>query len=396
MGVLTKEGGDARFVGGAVRNALLGAPVTDIDIATALEPDDVMRRLVAAGLGALPTGIEHGTVTAVADGVPFEVTTLRRDVATDGRRAVVAFTADWKEDASRRDFTMNALYADEAGTVFDYFGGIADLRAGKVRFVGEPLMRIREDYLRILRLFRFHAWYGRGEIDKAALAAAEAEKAGLKTLSGERVQKELLRLLEAKDPMPAVNTMVAAEILQQLIPRPRLDRLQNLVRIERERDYRPEPILRLAALLPSHLSDEDPLQDGLRVVRRLRLSNADSERAIAAITRSASNENFDKKSGRVGLYNMGSRGFRDVVMLRWASRPLEQDRWSDLESLSHSWTRPQFPIDGRDVKRLDIGEGPKVGALLRDLEQWWIDSDFGPDRETLLARLRDMIKKQKG
>ena len=190
--VLAALDGQGKFVGGAVRNALIGRPVADIDIATPLLPDDVAARLARAGLGAVPTGIAHGTITAIANGKPFEITTLRRDVSTDGRRATVAFTTDWGEDAQRRDFTMNALYADAGGTVLDTVGGVEDLKAGRVRFVGDATTRIREVYLRILRLFRFHAWYGKDEMDAEALHAAAAEKAGLAQLSGERVQKELL------------------------------------------------------------------------------------------------------------------------------------------------------------------------------------------------------------
>ena len=240
MDALTADGGAARFVGGAVRNALLGEPVGDVDIATPLVPDEVMRRLQAAGLGAVPTGIAHGTVTAVSGGKPFEVTTLRRDVETFGRRAVVAYTTDWAEDAARRDFTMNALYADEDGAIYDYFGGLADLEARRVRFVGDARTRIREDYLRILRLFRFHAWYGRGEIDSEALAAAQAEKAGLKLLSGERVQKEVLRLLEAKEPSPAVRVMEQSGILGEILP-PGVQtaRLERLVAIEAANGFSP-------------------------------------------------------------------------------------------------------------------------------------------------------------
>src|SRR3984957_509167 len=205
--VMAALGGEARYVGGAVRNTLLGADVHEVDIATPLTPDVVTTRLEAAGLKAVPTGIAHGTITAVADGKPYEVTTLRRDVETDGRRAVVAFSTDWKEDAGRRDFTMNALYASADGEIFDYHNGLADLQAGHVRFIGDAVARIREDYLRILRLFRFHAWYGKGEIDAVALNAAADEKTHLAKLSGERIAREFLRLLEADDPVPVLRVM---------------------------------------------------------------------------------------------------------------------------------------------------------------------------------------------
>src|ERR1700743_2097282 len=220
--------GDARFVGGVVRNALLGKPVDDIDIATPLTPDEVTKRLEAAKLKAVPTGIEHGTVTAVSNGRPYEVTTLRRDVSTDGRRAVVAFTKDWAEDAQRRDFTMNALYVGADGEVFDSVGGVADLQAGRVRFVGDPATRIKEDFLRILRLFRFHAWDGKGELDAAALKAATGEKHGLAQLSGERIQKEMLKLLAAENPVPVLRIMAASGILGEILPGD-----LNIARLER-------------------------------------------------------------------------------------------------------------------------------------------------------------------
>ena len=218
MDALTRDGGDARYVGGAARNTLMGLDVKDIDIATPLTPDAVTQRLQAAGLKAVPTGIEHGTITAVADGQPYEVTTLRCDVETDGRRAVVAFTTDWQEDAGRRDFTINALYVSVDGEIFDYHNGLADLEAGHVRFIGDATARIREDYLRILRLFRFHAWYGKGEIDAVALKAAAAEKSGLAKLSGERIAQEMLRLLEAENPLPVLRVMAASGILAEILP----------------------------------------------------------------------------------------------------------------------------------------------------------------------------------
>jgi poly(A) polymerase len=382
MKALDADGGQARFVGGAVRNALIGAPVTDVDIATPLTPQETTRRLQAAGLGVVPTGIAHGTVTAIADGAPYEVTTLRRDVSTDGRRAVVAFTTDWREDASRRDFTMNALYADESGKVFDYFDGIADLRGGRVRFAGDAVRRIREDYLRILRLFRFHAWYGKGEIDAEALQAAVLEKGGLTSLSGERIRKEILRLLEADNPVPAIRTMERHGILGIVVPEAKTEDLESLAAIQRAHAFPAEPLLRLAALLP----DADA---GERIAKALRFSNAEKDRLIAAMRRKRS---IDTRPPRESLYAMGASGFRDAVLLRWAEEPAASREWLEMETLSHRWTPPQFPLDGRDVKALGLTEGPRVGALLNDLEQWWIAQDFKPDRVHLLARLRDLAK----
>src|SRR5215469_4923726 len=221
---------EGRFVGGAVRNALSGWPAGDIDIAVPMPPEETLRRLEVAAIKAVPTGIEHGTITAIVNGHPFEVTSLRRDVETDGRHAVVTFTDDWEEDAARRDFTMNALYASGDGEIFDYHGGVEDLIAGRVRFVGDAATRIKEDYLRILRLFRFHAWYGKGDMDLEALRAAADAKAGLAKLSGERIAKEMLRLLECQNPAPALRLMAASGVLSELLPYAlELPRLEHLV-----------------------------------------------------------------------------------------------------------------------------------------------------------------------
>jgi poly(A) polymerase len=389
MRALIRDSGSARFVGGAVRNALLGEPVGDVDIATPLEPAEVMKRLKRAGLDAVPTGIEHGTVTAVSSGKPFEVTTLRRDVSTDGRRATVAFTADWSEDAARRDFTINALYAGEDGRIFDYFGGLDDLKARRVRFVGDPTTRIREDYLRILRLFRFHAWYGRGELDTPALAAATAERAGLKLLSGERIQKELLRLLEARNPMPALRAMERSSILAQILPGDlQLDRIGRLIEIEAANGREPDSVLRLAAILP----------DNAKLARKLsvdlRLSNADRDRLVeAAEADRRIDASLPLREVRKLLYRLGRQCFCDQLLLRWSDvrRDPKDSRWVKLLKLARSWKKPELPIDGRDVMAKGIDEGPKIGTTLRALEQEWIEADFAPDRRALLKRLRETI-----
>jgi len=377
MVALTAGGGQARFVGGAVRNALLGEKVTDIDIATPLVPDEVTARLQKAGLQAVPTGIEHGTVTAVANGKPFEVTTLRRDVSTDGRRAVVAYTQDWAEDAGRRDFTMNALYASADGEVFDLTGGVEDLKAGHVRFVGDPATRIREDYLRILRLFRFHAWYGKGAIDKAALAAVTAKKAGLKKLSGERVQKELLKLLAARDPGPTLSEMEKAGILFEIVPQASLDRLQALARLDSEEHLPADAILRLAALAPKGAE---------ALAEKLKFSNADRERLVAIGSAKISSDLSPQKA-RALLYQHGPGWLKDAVRLHWAADKQHATQWRALLQPIDTWQRPKFPLDGRDAMAAGIKEGPGVGKILGELERWWIENDFKPDRATLLARL---------
>ena len=386
MAALTADGGQARFVGGAVRNALLGESVSDVDIATPLVPDEIMRRLRNAGLGAVPTGVDHGTVTAVSDGKPFEVTTLRRDVATDGRHAVIAFTTDWREDAARRDFTINALYADEGGAIHDYFGGLADLQIRRVRFVGDAATRIREDYLRILRLFRFHAWYGRGELDANALAAAVAERSGLKRLSGERVQKELLRLLEAKDPTAPLRTMERERILGELLPaKLGLERLERLIAIENANGLARDALLRLAALLP------DGAAAARQVGHALRLSNAARDRLIGAAEKDARIEGaLAHRAARKILYDLHTEFFRDQVLLQWAAsrESVEDAGWRGLLSLAQAWRRPAFPLDGNDVMALGFEEGPQIGAALKDVERWWVEQDFAPGRAALLERLK--------
>lgn len=367
----------ARFVGGAVRNALLGLQVGDIDIATPLTPGEVTARLEAAGLKAVPTGFDHGTVTAVAGGKPFEITTLRRDVETDGRRAVVMFSANWEEDARRRDFTMNALYASTDGEVFDYVGGVDDLNAGRVRFVGDAATRIREDYLRILRLFRFHAWYGKSEIDGDALRAAAAQKAGLKGLSIERVTKEMLRLLEADDPMPSLRAMAAAGILGDVLPGTLdLARLEKLVAIDADNFFAPDAVLRLAALGGG---------------RTLRLSNAQAERLddLAAATEKIVSYLSIKDVRRL-LYRLGPKRFKDRVFLKWADDPKASNfiQWRALLALADSWQRPRFPLSGGNVMHAGVPEGPLVGRVLAEVEEWWIESDFTDDEFSLAERLK--------
>jgi len=388
--VLGALGTDARFVGGAVRNALLGREVSDIDIATPLLPDEVAKRLTAAGLGAVPTGIEHGTITALSSGKPFEVTTLRRDVATDGRRAVVAFTTDWSEDAKRRDFTMNALYATQDGEVIDLVEGVADLTAGRVRFVGDAVTRIREDYLRILRLFRFHAWYGKGDIEAEAVRAAAAQKAGLAQLSGERVQKELLRLLEAENPAPVLRTMAAAGILGELLPGAlSIARLERLAAIDAEAFFTPDPLLRLAALLPGDVSV------AAAVAAKLKLSNDQALRlADIAGAKEKIVSYLSVKEVRKLLYRIGVGPFKDRVFLKWAEDVKDSNavQWRMLLAVADAWQRPRFPLSGREVMLAGVPEGPLVGKILAEVEEWWVDTDFTEDEFSLAERLKAVVQ----
>ena len=389
IGALEAHGGPgaARFVGGCVRNAIIGQPINDIDIATPLTPEAVMQALKAAGLKFVPTGIDHGTVTAIADRKPFEVTTLRRDVETDGRRAVVAFTTDWAEDAQRRDFRLNALYMDAEGRLYDPVGcGVEDALEGRIVFVGDPETRIREDYLRILRFFRFRAWYGRGTIDAAGLAACAALKDGLDQLSAERVSKELLKLLAAEDPREAVALMADAGVLEAVLPGPKdLGRFARLVVIEREILGAGDAELRLAALLPP-----DPTV-ALSEAGRLRLSKAQRERlAAAAAPEPILGPDLDARAVRRLLYLEGAAAFRDRAKLAWAAGPdpwTDSQPWLALLAQADGWTAPKFPLSGQDAAAVGLKPGPAMGVALRAAEAFWVAQDFQPTREDLLSHL---------
>jgi poly(A) polymerase len=377
MAALGAAGGEdaARFVGGCIRNTLTGHPVDDIDIATRLTPDEVIAALKAAGLKSVATGVDHGTVTAIASGRPFEITTLRRDVETDGRRAVVAFTQDWAEDAQRRDFRLNAVYADLTGALFDPTGdGVADARAGRIVFVGDARMRVREDYLRILRFFRFFAWYGGGAPDAAAVAACEALKAGLADLAAERVSKELLKLLAAPDPRPSVALMRETGVLAAILPG-----ADDLAVFDAMVAITPDPLLRLAALAPDEAG---------RTARALRLSNAQRDRLIAATA--AELAPMDARAARRSLYAIGTGAFLDQARLAWAAGRGGDAEWSPLLALADGWSRPVLPVTGADATAAGLSPGPALGAALRGVEAWWIDEDFAPGREAALAKLREL------
>jgi poly(A) polymerase len=373
-----------RFVGGCVRNALIGRTIDDIDLATTLTPSEVVTALEQAGLKAIPTGIEHGTVTALSAGKTFEITTLRSDVQTDGRHALVAFTKDWAQDAARRDFTMNALYADQDGRVFDpTCRGLDDALAGRLIFVGDPDTRIAEDYLRILRYFRFLAWYGKGQPDAAALAACAAGRARLADCSAERINKEVLKLLGADDPRPALRLMAASGVLGQVLPQAHgLAALERLVAID-------DPLLRLAALLP-----QTP-EAGEAVGRCLRLSNAQRERLAAALGTLPRLVSFmSPREARRALYALGKACFRDRVKLAWAhsDRPATTPQWRGLIALGEGWSVPTFPLTGKDVVAAGVPAGPLVGQVLTEVEDWWIDSDFITDGLSLIERLKAVVQ----
>lgn len=391
MAALASAGGVdcARFVGGCVRDTLIGrdAPDLDIDIATRLTPQDVISALSARGLRVEPTGIEHGVVTAIAFGRPFEISTLRRDVETDGRRAVVAFTSDWAEDAARRDFTMNALYAGSDGRLYDPTGqGLTDAVSGRVVFVGDPDIRIQEDYLRILRFFRFLAHYAKTPPDQQALTACARRASRLSGLSAERVARELLKLLSAPDPRAAIESMRGAGVLLHISPElSETSRLLRLIELERQLDRPGDPELRLAAWCP-----DNPPQI-LDLVRRLKLSNALRDRLVAAspIRRTMRVDVSDREM-RQALWRLGETAGRDQLLLSSAASREGVDGDQLRRRLDHisAWRRPEFPISGDDILALGVKQGPRVGQLRRSFEDWWIDQDFPEDRQTALDKLK--------
>jgi poly(A) polymerase len=381
----------ARFVGGCVRNTLMRRPVGDIDIATTLTPEAVTAALKGAGLKAVPTGAAHGTITAVVRGRPFEITTLRRDVETDGRHARVAFTDDWAADAARRDFRLNALYADIGGRLFDPTGqGIADARAGRIVFVGDPGVRIAEDALRIPRFFRFLAWYGRGKPDPDGLAACRDRREAVVGLSAERVAKELLSLLAAEDPRAAVGLMAEAGVLALIVPEAQsLSRFEALVAIETGMLFTQDALLRLAALLPS-----DPAA-GAAVAARLRLSNAQRERLTAALGSEPPLVSWmSPRQTRQAVYRLGARAFIDRATLAWAGseRAAAAIQWRALLPMAQTWARPTLPLSGEEVVAAGVPRGPAVGAVLREVEAWWIDNDFTADKLSVVERLKSVVQ----
>jgi poly(A) polymerase len=389
LDALEAQGGPgcARFVGGVVRDALLNRPIGDIDIATVLTPDQVTAALVAAKIKAVPTGVDHGTVTAVAGGLPFEITTLRRDVATDGRRAVVAFTTDWSEDAQRRDFTLNAIYAARDGTLYDPTGqGIADARAGRIAFVGDAATRIVEDSLRILRFFRFLAWYGKGAPDAVAVAACREGAGLMSNLAAERVSKEMLKLVGADDPRPAVHLMAETGCLAVAAPfAADVARFDGLVAIEGDMLFVNDPVLRLGALFP------DDQIGAAQAAARLRLSNDMRDRLVAAMGKTPRITSWmSPRETRRAVYRLGAQTFADRVKLAWAqaTRSATTHQWRGLLALGESWTPPAFPLTGQDVLNSGVSKGPMVGEVLREVEEWWIDHDFIDDKFSAIEKLK--------
>lgn len=379
---LAAAGIGTRFVGGSVRKAVLGRFLSeedDHDLAVDKAPETVMRALEAARLKVVPTGLKHGTVTAVIEGRPFELTTLRRDVETDGRRAVVAFTDDWLEDAGRRDFTFNAMYADLDGTLYDPFDGRRDLADARVRFIGDADMRIAEDRLRVLRFFRFHAWYGRPPFDAAGFDACRRNAGTLRGLSGERVRKELLRLLGAPAPADTIAAMVESAILDHWLPEcTGAVRLRELI----AREDRPDALRRLASILPTGA-------DAMAIGKRLKLSTQEALRLEVML---APKPVIDVAGGprawRAGIYRLGNGLYADRLLLATSAT----DDWKAALATARGWKPPELPVSGGDALKLGLGPGPKVGALIEEVERWWIDGDFSADRAACLAELERRVK----
>lgn len=376
---LGRAGIVARFVGGCVRNTVLGREVDDIDVAVDKPPDAVMHALAASRLKCVPTGLKHGTVTAIVEGGRFELTTLRRDVETDGRRATVAFTDDWLEDASRRDFTFNALYADLDGTLYDPFDGRRDLAAGRVRFIGDADTRIAEDRLRVLRFFRFFAWYGRPPLDGQGFDACRRHAGALGSLSGERVSKELLRLLEAPAPADALQAMADAGALDRWLPEyDSVARLKVLI----AREDRPDALRRLAAVVRAGT-------DATALGKRLKLSTQQALRLDVMLAREPALDLLGgPKAWRAAIHHLGNNLYADRLLLD-ADAPGD---WRAALALARSWTPPDLPVSGADALSLGLAPGPRVGALIAAVERWWIDGDFSADRAGCLAQLERLAR----
>lgn len=370
--LVAAAGGEARVAGGAVRNALLGEPIGDIDIATTLAPQDVMAAFKAAGISVHPTGIEHGTVTVVVDHTPYEITTLRHDVETDGRRAVVAFTDDWKADALRRDFTINSLYCDASGKIHDHVGGCADILRKRIMFVGAPAARIKEDNLRILRFFRFLASYEKMSADRASLAACVRLRKGLLGLSAERIAREMFKLLAGPKAVPVLKLMARHKVLQNVLGHSAAFRVIGRLP--------PDPLLRAFALAKK--------PESLRAAWRL--SNQQSRRIEALLDGTVLTPKLRENERRILLYALGPEAWRDSVHLAWAgSRAALNDRtWKRLLTLPSRWTAPVFPVTGHDLIDLGFPSGPDLGRELKRLEDHWIASDFTSTKEDLLESIR--------
>jgi len=382
MAVLDRDGEEARVVGGAVRNLLIGQSSEEIDVATTALPVEVIRRAEAAGFKAVPTGIDHGTITVVVDHRPFEVTTLREDVETFGRHAVVRFGRDWRADAARRDFTMNALSLSGDGVVHDYVGGLADLSVRRVRFIGQASARIAEDYLRVLRFFRFHAAYGSGPPDPEGLQACIDAREKLDMLSRERVRMELMKLLVAVHAVPTLAVMAEAGVLAPVLGGvPYLAALANMAKLEAACELAPDPVRRLGALAAMVGEDAE------RLWQRLRLTNAEHDRLASMADAWWRVTPEDEAAARALLYRLGPQRFTDRVLLAWARSEAgaADPKWRAMASLPERWSAPTFPIKAADLMARGVPRSRALGAALVQAEKAWIARGFPAEKSALAA-----------
>jgi tRNA nucleotidyltransferase/poly(A) polymerase len=385
LALLNGDGEEARVIGGAVRNLLLGIPPGDIDIATTALPDEVIRRARSAGIKAVPTGIEHGTVTLVVDSQPFEITTLREDTETFGRKAKVAFGRDWVTDAERRDFTINGLSVDATGLVHDHVGGLADIAARRVRFIGDPDLRIAEDYLRILRFFRIHAAFGAGEPDRAGYLACIRGRAGLASLSAERVRMEMVKLVVAEGAAGAIAAMTEGGLLLPITGGVAyVGPFANLIAAERLLGLEPDAVRRLGALAVA------VTEDARRLATRLRLSKAETKALDSMGHRWWRLAGMDEAVARRRLYRLGEDRYRDRLMLAWARAGgnAEPAHWRRLATLPERWQAPKFPLKAADFIARGIAQGPALGQVVALAEDAWLAADF-PLEEPVLKAIAD-------
>lgn len=399
---IAAHGGTARFVGGIVRDALLKRALVDVDIACDLKPEETVTALEKAGLKVILTGLKHGTITAITDTYAYEITTLRVDVTTDGRHAEVAFTDSWLGDAKRRDFTFNALYCDPDGTIYDPFDGEADLREGRVHFIGVAEDRIAEDYLRILRFFRFQAWFGRPPLDPIGAEACRKGATGLRDISPERIRDEMLKLLRSRSPAATIADMIGFNVLPVILPdladTPRLRMMEWLDSTAlSDPAIMPDPLRRLAALYRAPKNADDELQAATEFCKALRLSNNEAERFAAMISNAnLISADMSKDAIRRDLYRMGADAFRDAVLLAWATRAAippradstENRQWQGLLQAATDWVPVKLPIQGRDILAAGLAPaGPQMGWLLKLAEEYWLANAFVPGHDDLMTYL---------
>ncbi|WP_336082986.1 CCA tRNA nucleotidyltransferase [Thalassospira sp. CH_XMU1448-2] len=396
---IAQHGGKARYVGGIVRDALLKRDLVDVDIACDLAPEETQTALEKAGIRVLPTGLKHGTITALTDAGTYEITTLRVDVETDGRHAEVAFTDSWLADAKRRDFTFNAIYCDPDGTVYDPFDGETDLREGRVRFIGVAENRIAEDYLRILRFFRFQAWFGRPPVDPVGAEACRKGAHGLIDISAERIRDEMFKLLRSRSPAGTVGDMIGFGILPVILPQlARTDCLRIMQWLDStalaDPAITPDPLRRLAALFQTgDDGTDDNLAAAERLARALRLSNEQTDRFAAMVAQAPLiDPEMSADNIRRDLYRIGPDAFRDAVLLAWSTRAAvpprcsrqENEQWQSLIDAARNWQPVKLPIQGRDILAAGLAPaGPKIGELLKQAEEYWLDHGFEPDQNEL-------------